>query len=146
MEEIIAILPAAKRTKDIMGTQTYNLMITNYRIVGELIGDTGVGLMLFGAPADTLGKRKHKAEALERQEMPNPDKILQASKKNIEISRNNIKEIISKKILVDYIILIKFNEKIKKIGRDIAFNFPRGEREKVDAIFKKAYPELLTIK
>jgi hypothetical protein len=145
-EEILGRINGVRRSKDVMGIQTYNLIFTNNRMIAELIGDTGVALMLFGAPAQTLEERRDYKKAMQMHEQKTPDEILSENKKNFEIKYEDIDKITLKEYLGMYLFHIKFVQKIKKIGRDLAFDVPKDRRAEIEPILLRVFPNKASIK
>ena len=145
-EEIIGRLNGLIRVKDIMGTQTYNLIFTTNRIVAELIGDTGAGTLVGGFGVDLINKRRDYKKALEMNEQKHPDLILSENKKNFEINNYDIEKITLQNCWGNYSINIKFNQKIKKIGKDIQFEVKKDRKDELKQIILKAYPNITIVK
>ena len=115
--------------------QTYNLVFTNRRIVGEFIGGTGTAFLvgsLLGA-AIVGSRQKSKAEKMSE---VNPEEILSKSKKNFSVDFSNITEVSLKKKYLT----IRLNYKQKIIGKKSTFYFNKKQFDEVKSIVMQALP------
>ena len=145
-EEILGRIDGSQRHKDVVGTQTYNLVFTRNRMIAELLGDTGVSRLLFGYSADLIGKRRNYNKAIDMHQQKTPNQILSDNKKNFEIKYEDIDKIILKEIYKTFLFHIKFFKKIKKVGIDILFEVPEDRREEVELLLLRIFPNKASLK
>ena len=145
-EEIIGVIKGVVRSKDVVGFQTYNLLITTKRIVAVIVGDTGVGRILCGPIVDLINKPRHYNKAMEMDIQTISPEILASNKKNFEINNFDIDHIDLKNFINSFQIHIKFVNKIKKIGNYILFEVPKKRREEVEPIILRAFPNKVVVK
>lgn len=115
--------------------QTYNLVFTDKRIIGEFIGGTGTGFLVGGIIGSAIAKSLHERKSEKMTEV-NPEEILSRNKKNFSIDYKDIAEIfLNKKNIV-----IMLEEKQKIVGKKSVFYFSKNKFNDVETILLKALP------
>ena len=120
----------------------YNIVFTEKRLIGDYVGGTGGAFLLGGVAGMALADRhlKKKAAGITKSEIP--EEILKSHKKNFSIDYLSIDEAILKKKML----ILKLNQKIKKIGKKAGFLFSKKQLEDVESIVMKVLPNITTIK
>jgi len=120
----------------------YNIIFTEKRLIGDYVGGTGGAFLLGGVAGMALADRhlKKKAEGITKSKIP--EEILTSHKKNFSIDYLSIEEVILKKKML----ILKLNQKIKKIGKKAGFLFSKKQLEDVESIVMKVLPNITTIK
>ena len=124
---------------------TYNLIFTNSRMIGEYVG--GIGAFLaFGAIGQAVATPHLQNKAAQMSENKILGEILSGHKRNFEINNFDIDKIIVKKGLLDSSMLIKFGQRIPKMGKNIQFLFPKKGIEEVESVIMRVFPNKAIIK
>ena len=115
--------------------QTYNLIFTDKRVIGEFIGGTGAAFLVGGIIGSVIAKSHHERKSEKMTEV-NPEEILSRNKKNFSIDYTDIAGIyLNKKNIV-----IKLEQKQKIVGRKSVFHFSKKKFNDVETILMKAIP------
>ena len=140
-EEIIGRINGLRR----LDNKYFNLVFTDNRLIGEYVAGTGIFLALgtLGLAAAEPGIRNQAAQMGINK---TPEKILSEHKINFEINNFDIDKIIVKKSLFDSSMLIKFNQKVPKLGKNVLFLFPKKGIEEVEPVVIHAFPNKVTVK
>ena len=119
----------------------YNLVFTDRRIIGEIVGGTAAAFLIGGAIGAVITSSHYKRKS-EKMTETNPEEILSRDKRNFSIEYMNIDEIKLKKNNVKIIL----NQKQKIVGKKPAFRFPKRRLDDVESIFMRALPNKTAMK
>ena len=138
-EEIIGKINGVNMTG--FTTTMYNLVFTDRRIVGEVVGGTAAAFLVGGAIGATIAaaRQKKKSEGMKEE---NPEEILSKDRRNFSIEYMDIDEIQLKKNNVKIIL----NQKQKIVGRKAVFIFPKNELDNIESVFMRALPNKTVMK
>lgn len=141
-EEIIGRINGIQRDD----SKIFNVVFTNNRVIGELVGGSGVAMFAFGAVGAAVAESRLKKKAHNMDESKTPDEILAGHKKNFEVNNFDIEQIEVNKTLLGGQIYLKCTNPPSNYKSALLFSFNKKRIDEVEVAVKKAFPNKSVVK
>lgn len=114
----------------------YNLILTDKRIIGDIVSGTRGAYIAFGAVGTVVSASKAKKRAQEMTINGTPEQILGRHKRNFSIEYTNIKSIKFKRGTIKAVIL-KLKKRLPIAGKKVMFHFSKHQYDEAESLFTK---------